>query len=988
MKKLPGSLVFLASSLVVSCATSLVPKISQIVPPGACDSLPQRTFTINGSDFLNGGKLPQVTFTKTDDPNVKVTVSATSVTGCTDQSCTALEVSVPKEQLPVGRYNVSIQNDCSGDCTSKETGSPAQVDVVTPPQLTDVTPKQLCAGNTTVSLTGSNFYQYGTVLLDTAMSSTVTVSSDATTATAAFSGPLPVSAIDSVTNNPVPLDVTMRNAMGCESVLQKAVVVTAGPSILFVDPPAVPAGYAIQATVYASGVSGSVQRAQIATAGSSAYISLPVVTDPTHPNRVLVTLPGNLAAGTYDLKLDDLTSCSAFLAGAIKVVASASLTVTSSSPAFGDPSQNTAVAVAGAGFVSTPRAYVAMNGGSAGVSAAALQAVTFRSATSLSAIVPKGLSPGAYDLIVVNPDGSYGIQSKAFTVTQPTAPPPVVSTIAPSSVVVATNASITINGSNFRSPTVTPSCYDGAGNVVTGSVATVVTSAAQTITATLNAPAGSLYCVVRVTDGDNQTYFDYSAVGVTNSSLNLTGFKAGSALTTARRAAAASAGRPTQVARFVYTVGGDSGTDNQPLATVEAASTGLSGDLGSFFVLSQKLPKALSFLGVVNVGRFLYAVGGFDGTSAVTSTYRAELLDPLNAPQFSDVDVRFDKAQGLDPGVYTYRISAVLQNADANNPGGETLAGDFFPIQLPSISGGKLQLVLSWKQVAGAQSYRIYRSPKVNAVAGQELLLATVTDNGMVTQSYQDKGIDTPAGAAPLPLGSTGVWRALQPLNTARAGAGIVAAPDPVKAGTFYLYALGGNSGTLSTPVLQSSVEYMTITVVNGGSQQNTGNWTVSTTSLPTARWLTTGLYATSAQNSVIPAGQVLIYSGTGSSANLATGTLDRPVYVAQVSATGQPSAFTNSGSVGALRSGFGGVLVNNQMIAFGGFQATTPSTASDSARLTTPLTLMNFNSLGSGVLLTARALQATAIESAFIYQLGGVGVGGAALTTSEQTIW
>ena len=980
--------VVLSGALLINCSTTVVPKISQITPAGACDLQPTRDFTILGSDFLNGSPLPQVTFTKVDDPNFKAVVTATALTGCTDQNCTSLTVSVPKDQLPLGQYRVTILNSCNGDCVSKESGAPALVDVVAAPVLTDVTPKRICAGAGTLALTGSNFYSGGTALLGSAASMSLNVASDGLSATANFAGPLPLSTIDSASGAPVPFDVTMRNAIGCESVLPKAVVVTAGPSVLFVDPPAVPAGYSIQATVYGSGISGTVQRVQLAPAGTTTYTTLTLATDPSHPNRVLVTLPANLAAGGYDILLDDQTGCSASLPNALKVVGAPTLTVAAPTPAFGSPAQNTAVAIAGAGFVSTPRAYAAINGGGAGVSAAALQAVTFRSSVSLSAVIPKGLSPGLYDLLVINPDGSFGIKTQAFTVTQANAPPPVITSIAPSSVIVTTAASITINGRDFRAPQLAASCFDAANAPVTGAVITVGATTAQSIAATLNAPSGSVYCVVRVTDTDNSTFFDYSAVGVTNASLNLTGFKAASNLQVTRRALAASTGRPTEVARFVYALGGDAGTDNTPRQTVEAASTGLDGGLTSFFTLSQSLPKALSFLGVVNIGRFLYAVGGFDGTAAVATTYRAELLDPLDAPQFSDVDVRVDQAQGLAPGLYVYRISAVMQDTDANNPGGETLAGDFFPIQLPQLSAGKLQLVLSWSQVVGAKGYRIYRTPAANGAAGSELLLAAVNDSGTTVQSYVDNGSAVPAGATALPLGSTGAWRTLGALNTARAGAGVVAAPDPTVAGTFYLYALGGNSGTPSAPTLQTSVEFMTVTLASGGAQQNTTAWTTATRSLPSARWLVPGLVATRAQNSVVPAGQVFIYAGTGLSSSLSTGTLDRKVYYAQVGAGGQPGTFTDTNTVGVIRSGFGAALVNNQMIAFGGFQAGTASTASDSATLSAPTTLTNFNALGSGTLLTPRSLQGTAIESAFIYQLGGVNNLGAALSTSEQTIW
>src|SRR5262249_33950273 len=167
----------------------------------------------------------------------------------------------------------------------------------------------------------------------------------------------------------------------------------------------------------------------------------------------------------------------------------------------------------------------------------------------------------------------------------------------------------------------------------------------------------------------------------------------------------------------------------------------LNGDLGTCAAVSQQLPKALSFQGAFNIGRYVYAVGGFDGAAAVKDVYRAELLDPLNAPQISDVDVRLNANQGLAPGLYTYRLSAVFKATDARNPGGESLASDFFPLQLQMVSNGMLQVVLSWTPVAGAQSYKIYRSPAANAAAGSEKLLATVNDTGTsTTQTYTDTG--------------------------------------------------------------------------------------------------------------------------------------------------------------------------------------------------------------------------------------------------------
>jgi hypothetical protein len=577
----------------------------------------------------------------------------------------------------------------------------------------------------------------------------------------------------------------------------------------------------------------------------------------------------------------------------------------------------------------------------------------------------------------------------AYTVTPATAPPPVVNSIAPSSFVTGSPTTATISGSGFRTgATLTVSCQDAAGAPVAGSSGTVTAVTATTITATLTGTG--IVCIVRVTNQDG-TYFDYSAIGVTNASLNLTGFKNGTSLTTGRRAPGATAGRPTPVARFVYAIGGDNGTDNKPTATVEAAPTALNGDLGTWFTLATSLPKALSFQGIGLIGRFIYAVGGFDGTAAVKDVYRSEILNPLAAPQVTDADVRYSATTGLGAGTYTYRVAAVLGPTDANNPNGETLASDFFPIQLPAAGqgAGKLQVYIYWSAIPGAMSYRIYRSPKANDPAGKELLVGTVPAT-VLPLRFLDDGTVTPAGAAPLPLGSTGVWRQIVSLSTARVAPGVGVAQDPTDSTRWYVYAVGGNSGTLAAPTPQSSVEFLPVTVMNNGTTQAFTTWTAATTALSKARWALSALPATAANNSVVMSPvDTYLYAASGATTSLTN--LEGLIEVAKVQAGGQLGAFTDARAAGTgiKRPGYGGALVNNQLMAFGGFQGGAAVNNSDTATLSSATSLGAFNALGSGTMKFPRALQGTAIESAFVYQLGGASAGvNTAQSTTEQTIW
>ncbi|MBL9008255.1 MAG: hypothetical protein JNJ46_28605 [Myxococcales bacterium] len=928
------------------------------------------------------------------------------------QLCTALTVSIPTGAVAQGSYQAVLRNPGQNACV---VDTALQINVVGAPTLDAASvvppnpnPRSMCTGGGQVSVTGRNIYSGGRMVIGGVASPGLSVTPTGTgvpqTATATLGGPIPVTGA-------MLADLTIENVPGvaaCSATLPQVETVTAGPVILFVDPPVVPSIITLRATIFAAGVSTTIREVRVYPAGSNTPVltfnaaSTPALgLDPVFINRAYLTLEkGKLPAGMYDLRLDDSSTCSAYLPNAFRVVTTPTLTVTSMTPAFGSTAQNTASAIAGSGFISVPRAYLSPNSGVG--TAQSLSAVTFNSATSLNSVVRANLTPQAYDLVVVNANGTFGLAARAFTVTTAAAPPPVITGVAPASLVQNTPTDVALSGSGFRAgATLQLTCYDTNNAVVNGGMGTLLSAAADGLSASvrLTAPNGTLYCTLRYSNSDGSS-FTFSAVGVTGSSLNLTGFKAGNNLTTPRRALAAVAGRPTAVARYVYAIAGDNGADNAPKSSIEAASTALDGTLGAFFTLTPTLPKSLSFPGAAVLGRFIYVVGGFDGTAASRSVYRAEILSPLNAPQFSDANYILDSMSGVPGGLYIYRIAAVLNNADANNPSGETLASDFFPVQVPTLAQGFIRVQLFWPAVPNAASYKIFRT-QVNGAAGSERLLATVSHvMGMATQTTTDQGNVTPAGAVPLPIGTTGSWSAVLPqLASARIGAAVAAArdPDPGRPDRWYLYAAGGATGTPAAPTALSSVEFLPITVTDSGTQQTqtVGTWTAATATLTSARWAAPAMPATAANNSKVMGAATYLYVGGGSTNSVTN--LTRNVDVGLVLTGGQiglPSmtttfAFADSGANNLGRPAYGGLVINNQMMAFGGFQAGSATTASVTAQMVTASTLSNFNSLGGGVLLQPRALQGTALESAFIYQLGGANAGvNSAQSSTEQTIW
>jgi hypothetical protein len=982
--------VFIGAAL-AGCGPSLEPRINTITPGAICNLLPDRTFTITGAGFLGDGEPPKVTLAKVDDPSVVVTVPAAKIERCLDVNCLSLTVSVPKEQLPTGKYDVTIANDCGGVCTSSTSGSATQLDIVDVPQLSPLPPQTVCRENGVLTLHGSGLYTGGTVSIGRNRTQKLTTDPGGTTLTASFPSLLPPSALDKASGLPIPEDVTVRNAEGCESTLPSAAVVIPGPSLLFVDPPVAPQGYSFQVSLFVSGISGSAPQVQLAKTGTTNYQTLTAVIDPTHPNRLLVTVPGDLAAGTYDMVVRDLTGCAATMPGALQLSTVRNFTDNQVAPAFVSPLQTTSITISNLATATGERVFVAPSEPSQTKTATLLTSVHYASSLPVNTEVPKGLPPGKYDLLIVEPYAyNYsGIVRSAFTVTQPTEPPLFFSRTKPEALVAGTDTVFTILGGNFRAPLVTYSCRGLLGPTLSDGTAAVAFSAEDSAKVTLNAPLGSVACTVRVTNPDNGSYADTAAITVTSPlQTRPTFIKSGVDLSTARRAPAAVVVRTSQSQRFIYTIGGDRGADSLPLNTVDAALQDANLTMYRSYGVSQRLPVTLGFLGAVSIGRFIYTVGGFDGASAVRDVYRAQVLDPRDAPQISDWDFRYDPNQGLAQGQYGYRVSAVMQATDPNNPGGETLPSNTVTIRVPLAQGSRLQPVLTWPRVAGAQSYLVYRDTVSKTSSAPSGRLATVADNGMATQSYVDTGATSPASASPLGIGSTGAWKALPALNTARAGAGVVVIPDPIKPDTFYLYAVGGSRGIPSSPLPLSSVEYMTITTANGGTQHNVTGFTVAANSLPSARWLLSGMAATNAQNSNIPPGEAYLYAGSGITSSIAVGVQDKPVYVAKIGPGGEPGVFISSGSAGTSRIGGGSVLLNNQLMSFGGFQGSNPIALAERATLSAPLSLSDFTGAVGSMLTTARALQGTAVEGGFIYQVGGAGAGAAALTSVESAIW
>ena len=142
----------------------------------------------------------------------------------------------------------------------------------------------------------------------------------------------------------------------------------------------------------------------------------------------------------------------------------------------------------------------------------------------------------------------------------PALQPPTISDLSPGSVSNSNPQSFDVVGANFRTPSVTLRCVDGTGAALaTNPSATVTNPSAGKLTVTFNASLGGVACVVRVTNGDDSTFADFSALVITNPASNLYAATLGPDLQVARRAPALLGGDATSAARFLHVIAGDDG---------------------------------------------------------------------------------------------------------------------------------------------------------------------------------------------------------------------------------------------------------------------------------------------------------------------------------------------------------------------------------------------------------------------------------------------
>lgn len=993
------------------------PTLSSVQPMAICIAQGSVTLQLVGTGFLRvedppgAFAQPSVTFSGAGLTTPLTLTGAVDLASCVKlpapaanvDRCTRMTVVVPQDAVPPGSYQVMVTNPPPADCHSTES---ITVDVVPPPTLTDVNPNRLCAGGGTLTLTGMDFRPGATVSVGATDTTDVTVDNTGTSAVAVFGAGL--------TPSPTPLDVTITNPEGCFSTLPMRVTVVDGPILFWVDPPVAYNALRLSITLYASGLNGNPTSVSLVDANGVAT-NLVYTRDPLK-GRIQATVEPGLAVGVYDVHVMDVAGCPAVLPNALTVIDTTDRTITGVSPPFAYQPVDTAVTidVAAGGLTGAERLYLNPVNSAGSPTASPLRAVSLVSPTRLSAVVPANLPVGSYDLILVTSDGHLAVLDAGITVTA--ASPPIIDNVTPGEVDNGGVRTVTARGTGFGTLSAAWECRNFGTGAVSTPAATVVSNTATSASVTIDASAlqAGDVCVLTLTNDDGlptETFGIYSAVAVTLPSSNVPDFVADTPMNTARRALSLAVSQSTREARYLHAIGGDDPTLATPTTydTIETIAVDPFGVMGaSWYVQPNRLPGARRFARVERLGDYLYLVGGNDGNQNLRTVHRAEVLDPLDSPEVSDITAT-RRGTGTDPGLgaglWYYRVAAVFGPGDARNPDGESLPSDPLVVQLPASIPDTLYLTLEWPTIAGAVAYRIYRSPTVDAPLSQVELLAEQAATATTLQTFLDTGLATMAGTSPLPPGALGKWAPMPQLSVERGALATAIAVDPTTPTRFYLYAFGGRDAA-NAP--SNSWEYLTIDVAPNGTQTVGGAFTAGGTTLSVARSELAAFVVDNDRASRVPAGQTWIYLGAGRTAGGTTSTVEAGIVLPGGQLCGTPQAGTPTTCTtpafigltnfagGASQAGYAYAARNDFLYVFGG--GPTASNASVSGELCgtgvagcqpavpDPPEIASFTNAGTR-LTTERYLAGSATEGAFVYVVGGVNAAGAVLATTDRDV-
>lgn len=599
----------------------------------------------------------------------------------------------------------------------------------------------------------------------------------------------------------------------------------------FVDPTISYNGVQTDVAIFTSGLLSQAAVVRLYTNTSEAVytpsnMSYVIEQEEERFNRIRARFPSGLDPGKWSLQVISEIGCRAELKNAFEVTDKNLVKITRVDPGFVWTETGGAIQIIGSespgagfyNFISLPRVYISPTAAGTGATGVPLGAIALISPVLITVSIPPGLAPGTYDVVLVDPaNGLAGVLKKAVVINA--LPTPTIDTVLPSSILTSDVTSLTITGNNFDTDGVTVKliCI-AAGVTTTYDLSSAVTEITPTQINVDSASGKEQYsvCLVSVTNSDGAV-IEFASISVVNPSRKLAApVKSASTMIEARRGHALVGAKVSSVSAYLWALGGDDGSLANRKDTVERAQVSKYGQLSSWAAASRNnLPLPLSWLTANTISSFIYIAGGFNsGNGASAAIFRTSILKQAHTVGIEgEILVGVDSTDWPDAGgTYYYRIAILYAENDSENPGGESLPGDFFSIRLPPNVPG-LSVKLVWKVAPAAVGYRIYRTSKPNENPSElELLIDIPVVPGQTPQypepgaelSFIDRGIEVQAGVtSPYVNGELAQWSDLSvtcPTCVVHGGSGVgghsstahLTSESPEGIKTYHLYLLGG----------------------------------------------------------------------------------------------------------------------------------------------------------------------------------------------------
>lgn len=1051
----------------VGCTSTTAPALLIVPPPTAlafspatiCNSADgASSVVLNGSHFtVVGGQSPSLRIL--DEHGGNPTVVPTVASNCLEVGREGLPVSTTESVLECATLSAQIPASVLTGANTYATtvlgiegvgceAEPIALQTAEGPTLARVDSAKLCVGGGQLVVDGVNLTS-SVVFSLVAPGGSPAFPAESAVMSNCSGGRCTRATIDFGLTPAGDFGVQAALAGQCSSVLTQPVRVSRGPLTFGVDPPAMHTDYGTSVSVYVANTDDQqISSVTFFPEGEDPVTSPSAMRftgsdlDLTRAGRAVVRLPSGLAVGSWSAMVELSGGCGqSILRGAMEVVKALTPGLTLQVlPSYGYVNEDVPVTITSTvALDSIPILYLS---NANAPSATGLVGASLQSPTTIAAVVPAGqLQAGQrYDLLLVGSSNGQRVVSIAPNIWKANArPAPTITSVTPESLPTGTD-DVTVYGTNFQTTTTLQlACFDNEGRSVASPTFTsgprYVSPTELFFAATFSSTQA--LCDVIVTNDDGST-FRYSSIVVSNPAQKLGPFGQTSTLHLPRRALGATVARANVTSRFLYAIGGDAGIEATATRIVEMASIDAFGRLGQFKALpptargsagrvvgpSLALNKPHTYTQAVTIGRWLWVVGGSDGTGAITDVERAFVLDPLNVVKMTDVDISLDPTNGLGGGSWLYRVSPVMGPDDPYNPGGELLASEPITVRLPSVIEGGVAVTIRWEQFLSAgvpaAKYNIYRTPNQQRL-GEDDVVWVGQVGGDFLEFTDRGGFPAKPFAHPLPVGSTGVWQTTAPdktgaakvnlaMSTPRSGAGVAVMRDPVVRvpgrDVYYLYAVAGNTGTETAVTLDHGTEYMVVEIDRDTQLAHVSGFKagpqVKLGQTSRGRWQASA-FAGSPDSIPYNANRGYLYFASGLRSTAMAENIDYSHLFAPITfgsgstPAGQPGNWNEANSSGfGGQAGYAGVFVNGFAYCIGGLASVgiLDSCYQSQNQTTTSTTTgsMSNPSSCSVSLNQKRMLSASATASGYLFILGGTTsqapAMGAAMTTVERAIY